>query len=416
MHLAFNTDSIKQFNFNLIYRVICQNAPISRIQLAELTQLAPASITKIIRDLLNLKLIQEVETQQSTGGRPAISIKPLYDHYQVIAIKLSRSHFTLELYDLGAQKLAKTIFQYKNNQIYAISQNTINPKQIEQLLIEQIEIFRQQYHLKIKQLLAFSVVLPGVIHSKTQTILYSPHLHFDKPWQLGQRLSDQFKLPALIGNDVQSLALAESFFGVAQNQADFILIRTHHGVGSGIILNHQLLNTAKQSNSEIGHIQIDALGELCHCGHFGCLETKISDDSLIRIAAQKIKAGFNTNLTLEQLQQQGIVAIYEAIQKQDYLAICLIQQASHNLGQVLATLVNIFNPESIVIAGTFAKTRTVALPAIRQALIHYALPQFNKDVELKWSNLNDDSAIGAFSLVRQALFESDFIVNLKTDC
>lgn len=413
MHFALNIESLKQFNFNLVYRLICQNAPISRIKLAELTQLAPASITKIIRHLLEEKLIQEVETQQSTGGRPAISIEPLYDHYQVIAINLSRSYFTIELYNLGAQKLAQSIYSYSADKEKIFAQKTMNAILIEQLLIDHIVEFKREHKFEIKKLLALSLVLPGVIYSKTQTILYSPHLHFDKPWQLGQSLNDYFKIPILIGNDVQSLALAESFFGVTKNQSDFIFIRTHHGVGSGIILNHQLLKTAKQSNGEIGHIQIDALGELCHCGKFGCLETKISDEYLVEKVVDKIRKGFKTSITNAELDEKGIIAIYEAIQKQDGLATMIIQEASTDLGKVLAMLVNTINPESIVIAGTFAITQSVALSAIWQSLMHYSLSQFNQEIELKCTILDDESAIGAFSLVRQALFESNLILNLN---
>lgn len=411
MHFTLTTESIKQFNFNLIYRLICQNAPISRIQLAELTELAPATITKIVRDLLKINLIQEVETQQSTGGRPAISIKPLYDHYQVIAINLTRSHFKIELYDLGSNKLAQLQFNYQD--CFSDKENKRDAKEIQSLLIEQISAFKQKQHSNITNLLAIGLVLPGVLDPKNQNVIYAPHLSFTKPWALSEALSTHFNVPTLLGNDVQSLAIAESFLGAAQKQSDFIFIRTHHGVGAGIILNHQLLHHSKQSNSEIGHIQVDPLGDLCHCGHFGCLETKISDKALRQIALDKIAIGFKTDLTNEDLKQNTAEAFKFAIEKKDILAVQIIEQAAENLGKVLSTLVNIFNPESIVIAGTFAKVKTIALPIIKRSIKHYALTQFTKEIKVICSDLDDQSAIGGFALIQHALFESDFLLSIN---
>src|SRR5699024_5253455 len=101
-----NFELVKQLNSAIVYRTIVEQEAISRTQIAELSQLAPASVTKITRQLLQAGLIKEVEQQDSTGGRRPVSLVAQTDHLQTIAVHLSRKHITLELYNLASRSLA----------------------------------------------------------------------------------------------------------------------------------------------------------------------------------------------------------------------------------------------------------------------------------------------------------------------
>lgn len=389
-HLTLNTDAIKQFNLGLVYRLICENAPISRIQLSEKTHLAPATITKIVRDLIAEHWIEEVEHQQSTGGRPAVSIVPAYASHQIIAVHLSRSRLNLALYDLGAQCLATAQFD---------CDPTLTIHELEALLIAHLKTFKQQHQDKIKRLLAISLILPGVVEAKT--LRYSPYFNLRAPWEIGKNLETQFNVPIFVENNVKSFALAESFF--KRDHADFIFVRTDHGVGAGVIINHALMQNSKQTNSEIGHIQIDHLGKRCHCGLSGCLETRIGKQALIEQAKQKIDAGHQSTMTINALEQLQFEALCAAVKQNDDLAQKILKSACHDLGKVLAMLVNVFNPQSIVIAGTLAKCSDLTLPAIEKAVHHFALPQFTAKLKIQCASAKNQSTMGAFSLVKSAL-------------
>ena len=398
LNLVGNADLIKQLNYAMIYRLIVQHAPISRIQLAEISHLAPASITKITRQLIKKKLIREVDAQQSTGGRPAVSIEAKFNNYQTIAVQLSRSHVTIELYDIGGHCLASNVYPLTH----------FTQELVQKYLIKLIEQFIQENNKRIKNLIAISVVLPGLIDSVHGMIRYMPHIQV-KEWPLAEELQKQFNVSIFLGNDIQSLALAESYFGTTQNVDDSILIRVHRGVGSGVIINQQLLTNHNQSACEVGHIQVDALGERCHCGNFGCLENRVVNNAIEHRAKQMIEQGYPTQLSLDEC---SIANICHFANQGDELSIKLIKDAGENLGRAVAIMVNIFNPQQIVLAGEITKSSEILLNAVNSALNAQSLEELRKNLTINCSSLNDRSAIGAFALVQQALFNGSLLMIL----
>ncbi|WP_276902729.1 ROK family protein [Frischella perrara] len=398
LNLVGNAELMKQLNYAMIYRLIVQQSPISRIQLAEISQLAPASITKITRQLLNTKLIKEVDIQQSTGGRPAVSIVAKFDYYQAISIQLSRSHVMIELYNLGAKTLASKRFPL----------NDFSQQQTQNYLISLIELFCLEQQKKIKNLIAISVVMPGVIDSVKGIVRYTPHIDVNN-WALAEILMGKFSVPIFIGNDVQSLALAESYFGTTQSVDDSILVRVHRGIGSGVIINQQLLMNHNQSACEVGHIQVNQLGERCHCGNFGCLENQVINVEIEKRARLLLEQGYKSKLTPSKCD---ILTICQLANQGDELAEKLIRSAGEHLGRAVAIMVNIFNPQCIVLAGELTKSPEILLNAVNNALNSQSLKQLRENLLLKCSSLDDRSAIGAFALVQQALFDGSLLMKL----
>lgn len=398
LNLVGNAELMKQLNYAMIYRLIVQQSPISRIQLAEISQLAPASITKITRQLLNTKLIKEVDIQQSTGGRPAVSIVAKFDYYQAISIQLSRSHVMIELYNLGAKTLASKRFPL----------NDFSQQQTQNYLISLIELFCVEQQKKIKNLIAISVVMPGVIDSVKGIVRYTPHIDVNN-WALAEILTEKFSVPIFIGNDVQSLALAESYFGTTQSVDDSILVRVHRGIGSGVIINQQLLMNHNQSACEVGHIQVNQLGERCHCGNFGCLENQVINVEIEKRARLLLEQGYKSKLTPSKCD---ILTICQLANQGDELAEKLIRSAGEHLGRAVAIMVNIFNPQCIVLAGELTKSPEILLNAVNNALNSQSLKQLRENLLLKCSSLDDRSAIGAFALVQQALFDGSLLMKL----
>lgn len=398
LNLVGNAELMKQLNYAMIYRLIVQQSPISRIQLAEISQLAPASITKITRQLLNTKLIKEVDIQQSTGGRPAVSIVAKFDYYQAISIQLSRSHVMIELYNLGAKTLASKRFPL----------NDFSQQQTQNYLINLIELFCLEQQKKIKNLIAISVVMPGVIDSVKGIVRYTPHIDVNN-WALAEILTEKFSVPIFIGNDVQSLALAESYFGSTQSVDDSILVRVHRGIGSGVIINQQLLMNHNQSACEVGHIQVNQLGERCHCGNFGCLENQVINVEIEKRARLLLEQGYKSKLTPSKCD---ILTICQLANQGDELAEKLIRSAGEHLGRAVAIMVNIFNPQCIVLAGELTKSPEILLNAVNNALNSQSLKQLRENLLLKCSSLDDRSAIGAFALVQQALFDGSLLMKL----
>lgn len=182
-----NVDLVKQLNSAAVYRLIDQHGPISRIQIAEQSQLAPASVTKITRQLIERGLIKEVDQQASTGGRRAISIIAETRNFNAIGVRLGRYDATLTLYDLSSKTLEEEHFPLPER-----TQETL-----EHALLNIIATFIENCQRKIRELIAISVILPGLVDPESGVIRYMPHIAVETGAWSG-RWRNASTLPALL--------------------------------------------------------------------------------------------------------------------------------------------------------------------------------------------------------------------------
>lgn len=393
-----NIDLVKQLNGAAVYRLIDQQGPISRIQIAELSQLAPASVTKITRQLLERGLIKEVEQQASTGGRRAISIVTETRHFHTVAVRLGRHDATITLYDMSGKSLGE--------EHYPLPERT--QETLENALFYAIEQFLASYQRKLHELIAIAVILPGLVDPALGVVHYMPHITVNK-WALVDGLQRRFNVTSFVGHDIRSLALAEHYFGATRDCEDSILVRLHRGTGAGIIVNGQIFLGNNGNVGEIGHIQIDPLGERCHCGNFGCLETVAANAAIEHRVRHLLAQGYPSTLTPDDC---SISAICKAANQGDALAYEVIEQVGRYLGKAVAIAINLFNPQKIVIAGEIIEAENVLLPAIQRCINTQVLKAFRKDLPVVTSALDHRSAMGAFALVKRAMLNGVLLQRL----
>ncbi|MDA3134118.1 DNA-binding transcriptional regulator NagC [Atlantibacter subterraneus] len=393
-----NVDLVKQLNSAAVYRLIDQHGPISRIQIAEQSQLAPASVTKITRQLIERGLIKEVDQQASTGGRRAISIITETRNFQAIGVRLGRHDATLTLFDLSSKALAEEHF--------ALPERT--QETLEDALLNAIAQFSETNLRKIRELIAISVILPGLVDPDTGVVRYMPHIEVEN-WPLVEKLEKRFNLPCFVGHDIRSLALAEHYFGATRDCEDSILVRVHRGTGAGIISNGRIFIGRNGNVGEIGHIQVDPLGERCHCGNFGCLETIAANAAIEARVRHLLERGYQSRLTVDDC---NIDAICKAANRGDPLASEVIEHVGRHLGKAVAIAINLFNPQKVVIAGEIISAEKVLLPAIESCINTQVLKAFRKNLPVVRSSLDDRSAIGAFALVKRAMLNGMLLQRL----
>ncbi len=393
-----NVDLVKQLNSAAVYRLIDQAGPISRIQIAELSHLAPASVTKITRQLLERGLIKEVDQQASTGGRRAISIITETRLFQAIGVRLGRHDATLTLFDLSARTLAEEHFSLPER-----TQETL-----QEALLKSLATFISNNQRKIRELIAISVILPGLVEPETGVVRYMPHIPVNE-WPLVSVLEKKFNITCFVGHDIRSLALAEHYFGATRDCDDAILVRVHRGTGAGIISNGQIFIGRNGNVGEIGHIQVDPLGERCHCGNFGCLETIAANAAIESRVRQRLAQGYPSRLTIDDC---NIASICKAANKGDTLATEVIEHVGRQLGKAIAIAINLFNPQKVVIAGELVEAEKVLMPVIQGCINTQALNAFRTKLPVVRSQLNDRSAIGAFALVKRAMLNGALLQRL----
>lgn len=393
-----NIDLVKQLNSAAVYRLIDQHGPISRIQIAEQSQLAPASVTKITRHLIERGLIKEVDQQASTGGRRAISIVTETRNFQAIGVRLGRYDATITLFNIGAKSLSE--------EHYALPEKT--QETLEEALLNTINQFIENNARKVRELIAISVILPGLVDPDDGVVRYMPHIRVDK-WPLSEALENRFNVTCFVGHDIRSLALAEHYFGATQECEDSILVRVHRGTGAGILSNGKIFLGRNGNVGEIGHIQVDPLGDRCHCGNFGCLETIAANAAIEQRVRHLLNQGYKSRLTLDDC---SINTICKAANKGDVLACEILESVGRHLGKAISIAINLFNPQKVVLAGEITAAKKVILPAIEQCINAQVLNAFRKDLPVVCSQLDDRSAIGAFALVKRSMLNGMLLLRL----
>ncbi|MGR3807574.1 ROK family protein [Pasteurella testudinis] len=396
-----NVDFVKQANGALVYRLIDQHGPISRIQVSEMSGLAAASVTKITRNLLRFGLIKEVAQQESTGGRRAISIVAEREKFANLLIRLGRTTVTIAVMDLTTHILFKQKYQLKTDQ---------SLEGLERYLITLIRQTLSSLQRPDLHIIACGITVPGFVDQDNNTIRYMPQFNLEKPWKLAEKIRQQVNIPVFIGHDVRALALAEFYFGKTRDTSDSILLRIHRGVAAGIIFNKTVLSGSKSNLGEIGHTQVDPLGKRCKCGNFGCLETIVSNQAIEDSVRQLLQQGHQSEWV--SLQQFDLAAICHGVNQGDPLLVELFQKLGRHIGQVLAVCSNLLNPEKIILSGEITQAQKVLFPAIERTLRATALPHFVENTMLEASELAHDDVIGAFALIKRALWNGELLIQL----
>ncbi|MBD0785167.1 ROK family protein [Vibrio sp. Y2-5] len=386
-------DHIKQVNAGRVYKLIDQKGPISRIDLSKESELAPASITKITRELIDAHLIHETTVQEAISrGRPAVGLQTNNEGWQFLSMRLGRGYLTIALHELGGEVLIDTKIE-----IHEIDQDDV----LQRLLFE-IEEFFQTYADQLDRVTSIAITLPGLVNSEKGIVLQMPHYNVNN-LALGPEIYKATGLPVFVANDTRAWALAEKLFGHSQDVDNSILISIHHGLGAGIILDGRVLQGRNGNIGELGHIQIDRNGKRCHCGNIGCLETVASSQAIREQVAERIANGEASSLS--EIAEITIEDICSAAAEGDPLAVEVIEQLGAYLGSAIAIVINLFNPEKILIGGVINQAKSVLYPAIQQCIEQQSLPVYHQDLKLVESRFYKQATMPGAALVKQALYD-----------
>ncbi len=386
-------DHIKQVNAGRVYKLIDQKGPISRIDLSKESELAPASITKITRELIDAHLIHETTVQEAISrGRPAVGLQTNNEGWQFLSMRLGRGYLTIALHELGGEVLIDTKIE-----IHEIDQDDV----LQRLLFE-IEEFFQTYAAQLDRVTSIAITLPGLVNSEKGIVLQMPHYNVSN-LALGPEIYKATGLPVFIANDTRAWALAEKLFGHSQDVDNSILISIHHGLGAGIILDGRVLQGRNGNIGELGHIQIDRNGKRCQCGNIGCLETVASSQAIREQVTERIANGETSSLS--EIPEITIEDICSAAAEGDPLAVEVIEQLGAYLGSAIAIVINLFNPEKILIGGVINQAKNVLYPAIQQCIEQQSLPVYHQDLKLVESRFYKQATMPGAALVKQALYD-----------
>lgn len=253
------------------------------------------------------------------------------------------------------------------------------------------------------QLLSIGIAAAGIIDSDNGKVIFSPNLPGWHEVPLRDAIEQRFGIPSYLGNDATLAALGEWHFGLKRKVANLIYVTVSTGIGGGIIANGKLYTGACSAAGEIGHMTIEVNGPKCNCGNVGCWETLASGTTLAREAAKQITEGADTSITElvdGDISKIDAEIVFLAAKQGDRLAKELISRLGYYFGVGLVNLVNIFNPELILVGGGVAKMGALLLQPAIKVVKERAFSTLANAVEIKPALLGDDSGVlGAVAFV-----------------
>ena len=363
-------------------------------ELAKEVNLSVPTVTKALGELLNVGYINEYGKQETGEGRhPTLyGLNPNSGYFVGVEIKEG-------FVNLGMINFRGDLVDIENDKPCRID-NTM--ESIEELC-ELVKQFIDKSGVNKDKVLNVLFSIAGRVNAKSG---YSHTIYNFTEQPLTTLFSEKLNYPTSIENDTRAYAFGEYMVGNVNGERDVLFVNASWGLGLGIIINGELYTGRSGFAGEIGHMHVFNNDILCHCGKKGCLETEASGSALQRIVKQRIEAGESSILTKKEGDIFTLDNIIDAINDEDPLCIDVIEKIGRNLGETVANLINIFNPELVVIGGVMARAGDFLLQSVLTSVRKYSLNLVNKDTRLCLSKLRERGGItGACLLARKVVLE-----------
>ncbi|MEV4251824.1 ROK family transcriptional regulator [Spirillospora sp. NPDC049652] len=309
-----------------VLALLGKSGPLGRAELARRLDVSAATVTKAARELIAKGLVREMQSVPSDGGRPARLLGLAAEGGQALGIKLTASRVTGVLAGLDGEIADSFAFRYEGRAPDAV-----------QRLIEGLTPHVQGAR---QRLLGIGVGLPGGVDLADGGAVDSPMLGWFGV-RLGTALERAFGLPALVDNDVNTVAVAERLYGRGQEFSTFLVVTIGRGIGLAMLLDGRLYRGARGGAGEFGHWPVPGGDRVCECGNRGCLETLIGEAGLVATARARGVLS----------PTEGYGELAAKAEQEERTALEIFGEAGEMLGRHVAGLVNVLNPGVLLITG-----------------------------------------------------------------
>jgi len=387
---------VRELNLSLVIRFIHNEAPVSRSQIAQATGLNKSTVSSLVEDLLERKLVHETGTNSVGTGRPATLLEINPAAGGIIGIELGVDFIAIALADLTANILWKQLVSIDP---YDAQETTIT--KILGLTDKAIDICYKDHGLI---LFGLGLSAPGTVDLEQGALVFAPNLQWrNVPFR--ELFLKHTRLNFYIENDANAAAVAEHLFGAARNSDDFIFVVVGIGIGGGLFLNGNLYRGKNGFAGEIGHTPIVAepYQNPCHCGNLGCWETYANQSSLISRVQTRLESNRESIIPEFMAEQKSLLSISiikQAADENDIEVLEALGETGTALGLGFASLIDVFNPEKIILGGTLSSVGKYLLPSIKETATKHSLSDVSPKADIMLSAFETDAIlIGAISIV-----------------
>ena len=277
------------------------------------------------------------------------------------------------------------------------------PRQAAEAVVSCLRQLLEAQSLAPRQVVGVGLAAAGLCNPQTGVIAQSPNLPAWRDVPLGPWVQQALGAPVFLANDANAAALGELHYGTGQGLADFIYVTVSSGIGAGLVLGGKLYLGHSFTAGEVGHLVVEPSGPACGCGSRGCLEAVASGLAIAQEAARRLRHGepsLLNELTGGQPEQVSAELVHRAALAGDALAIQMVKDAGRYLGIAFAGLVNVLNPQAIIVGGGLSKMGELLLGPARAALRQRAYPLAAGGCVVAVTSLGDEGGLlGAAALL-----------------
>src|SRR5690349_9476066 len=346
-------ESLRRLNRLRVIRALREGGQISRAEIARRTGLSRSTVSSLVADLQADGLVVERPepglAHGSQGGRPPILLSFDASAGAAVGIDFGHSHLRVAVSDLASTILAERS----------------RPLDTDHDAQEGLDAGAER-----SAVIGAGMGLPGPIGSGEGVVGTSAIL----PGWIGMtaeaEMRRRLEIPVMVDNDANLGALAEAAFGAGRDAGDLIYLKVSSGIGAGLILNGRLYRGAAGLAGELGHVLVAPDGIVCRCGNRGCLETVAATGALVDL----LRRSHGDDFTIE--------AMLAGARDGDAGCRRVIHDAGRALGTVAATLLNVLNPELLIVGGQLAGAGDILLDGMRESVARAALPETSRSAEL----------------------------------
>ena len=378
----------------LIFKFLDQTESASINEISKEINISVPKTTSLITELIEEGLISDYGKFESTGGRKANLYGLIGDAGFILGVDVKKYYI-----NIGILNFKKQLINQKSKIAFKLDNTAESLNQ----LIQIIQNFIKEVGIKKDKILSLGINLSGRInHTKGYSYTF---FHFQEE-PLSEIIQEKIGIKTYLENDSRAMAFGEFCNGEVNTEKNVLFVNLDYGIGLGILIDGKVYYGKSGFSGEFGHIPFFNNEIICHCGKKGCLETEASGNALLRKFKEKIKLGSTSSVLKKNKKVEDITLtdLILAAQNEDVLIIELLAELGENLGKGLAVLINVFNPELIIIGGTLSETGEYLKLPIKSSINKYSLSLVNADTELKLSKLGEKAGIiGACLLAKNKI-------------
>lgn len=415
--LGSNINLVKMHNLQAILLSLLYEKRLSRVQLAQKTSLSTTTITNLISELIDQGIVTEegvqaIEDSQSSArrsvGRPRTDLILNPHARYAVGVHIGIGLFRVAVVNLFAEILEGEMVDFGLDD---------QPEDVMTAIASCIEQLIARSGVERKRILGVGVGASGLVNFQDGINLLAVNLGWHNV-PIRELLQNALDLLVVVDNNVRAMALGEAFFGTGRGADTLAFVYGRTGVGAGFVVGGDIFRGSNTGAGEIGHtIIIPTGGEPCRCGKNGCLETLVSENVFLREAEQIARAnpeGLLAQTLCRQKELRPIERVFEAARQGDIETRRMIETRACYLGIALANLVNILNPELILLGGMFAQGEDLILPTAAQTMRETAFAGLGEKVRVQTSGFGWRAGVigaSALALLRFFYQQSQGITN-----